>query len=457
MDGLKIKENTFSNVKSATDYFRLEADYFTAPQLSCKNIASASKYITRVQYGTSDFLNEEKEGYPVLRLNEFDSYFIKEPEKYCNLLTEQQFEELKLHKGDILVCRTNGNPDLVGRAAVVMEEFNYAFASYLFRVNVNDKITPETLVAFLQSKYGRIEIDKNSMKGNQTNFSPAKLQDVKIPSFSKDFCLSISALFNNSYLAMQEAKSKYALANSQLNVLLNHIHLDTHTNYSIKTLSSSLKYSGRLDSEFYQSNYDLLEEGIKQVPHKRLKNIADVETGEFIEESLYGDSGISYVRGTDIVDKTIKFDTAVKVNVNKENFKLLRKKDIAFSLIGSVGNVSINEETDAIVSNNLGTVSVHDKDDANYVLLFLASKMGQMLFEKYQTRTAQPKINKKDVENFLIPMIEKSQREILSSKVQESFNLRKESKRLLDVAIKAVEVAIETDENTALLWIKTQV
>ena len=38
----------------------------------------------------------------------------------------------------------------------------------------------------------------------------------------------------------------------------------------------------------------------------------------------------------------------------------------------------------------------------------------------------------------------------ISVKVQESFRLRKEAKQLLDKAIKAVELAIETDEEAAL-------
>jgi len=65
-----------------------------------------------------------------------------------------------------------------------MENTQYAFASYLFRVKVNTLILPETLTVFLNSKYGRIEIDKNSMKGNQTNFSPAKFKDIRIPIFN---------------------------------------------------------------------------------------------------------------------------------------------------------------------------------------------------------------------------------------------------------------------------------
>ena len=112
-----------------------------------------------VQYGTSKELNEECRGYPILRLNEFDSYFIGDPAKYCDKISNQTFEDLRLKKGDVLVCRTNGNPHLVGKAAMVTEDRNIAFASYLFRIRPKKKlINSASLTTFLNSKYGRQQI-----------------------------------------------------------------------------------------------------------------------------------------------------------------------------------------------------------------------------------------------------------------------------------------------------------
>jgi len=47
---------------------------------------------------------------------------------------------------------------------------------------------------------------------------------------------------------------------------------------------------------------------------------------------------------------------------------------------------------------------------------------------------------------------EKFQTEI-QRKVAESFELRKQSKRLLEDAKRAVEIAIETDEQAAIAWL----
>ena len=49
-----------------------------------------------------------------------------------------------------------------------------------------------------------------------------------------------------------------------------------------------------------------------------------------------------------------------------------------------------------------------------------------------------------------LPLIRKEVQTELAAKVQESFALRKESKRLLDLAKHAVEVAIEQGEDAAM-------
>ncbi|MBO6263142.1 MAG: restriction endonuclease subunit S, partial [Clostridia bacterium] len=187
-----------------------------------------------------------------------------------------------------------------------------------------------------------------------------------------------------------------------------------------------------------------------------LKELAEVQSGEFIEEINYGDIGYSYIRGTDITNDIINFDDATKVNINIDNYKHIDKNDIAFAMIGSVGNVAINKKKKCIVSNNLGAIKPFDKSLSNYLLMVLSSQIGQLLFEKYQTRTAQPKIRKEDVENFVIPLLDDEITNEINNKIEESFRLREQSKRLLDNAVKAVEMAIETDEESAQLWIEMQ-
>lgn len=456
MDGLSIKEESLNKVLSSNGYFRLEAEYFVAQSFSSSNSLFGRDVLDYIQYGTSKYLNEQNEGFPVLRLNEYDSFFIKKPAKCCDKISLQEYEDLRLKKNDVLICRTNGNPDLVGRAAIVMKDYPYAYASYLFRVRTNDKIKPSTFVAYLNSKYGRMEIDKNSMKGNQTNFSPAKLNDIVVPLFSLGFESCIQDYFQLAYEDVEASKAKYQSAADLLSNYLNLSQFDGN-NCIVKQISDSFQKSGRLDAEYYQSKYEIVENHILTMAHCMLSDVADVISGEFVEDSEYGAVGIAYIRGSDITNSVIDNDNAVKVNVSLDKRKTISTNDIAFSMIGSVGNVSINKSCDmGLVSNNLGVIAPHDKKMSNLFLLYLSSEIGQLLFEKYQTRTAQPKIKKEDVGKFLFPILPIEKQMKLSQMVEDSFAFRHRSQQLLDIAVKAVEMAIETDESTALAWLKTQ-
>ena len=58
-----------------------------------------------------------------------------------------------------------------------------------------------------------------------------------------------------------------------------------------------------------------------------------------------------------------------------------------------------------------------------------------------------------EIEKLLIPVIDLNIQQQIESKIQQSFVLRKESKRLLEIAKQAVEMAIEQDANVAIKWL----
>ena len=190
--------------------FRLEAEFYVSKVFSGIDYFFGEDIIDFVQYGTSKALNEESNGYPTLRLNEFEGGFIASPSKYCNLITDETYQSLRLIKDDVLICRTNGNPKLVGKSAIVMEDTKFAFASYLYRIRPNkSKVLSAYLTIHLNYKIGRSEIEKYSMHSNQVNFSPAKFREIAIPVLSLPFQEQIVNLVKSSYYNVKQTKSIY--------------------------------------------------------------------------------------------------------------------------------------------------------------------------------------------------------------------------------------------------------
>ena len=117
------------------------------------------------------------------------------------------------------------------------------------------------------------------------------------------------------------------------------------------------------------------------------------------------------------------------------------------------GAVAILEEDDFIVSGAF-TVLRPNSDYLKEILqVLLRTPVYRDWLLKFNVGTSYPVIKDNDVMNLPIPLLEGNIQKEISVKVQESFRLRKKAKRLLDKAIKAVETAIETDEETALKWL----
>jgi type I restriction enzyme S subunit len=108
-------------------------------------VGSLSEVIDDMKYGTSSKCDASDNGYGVLRIpNVVDERINLKDMKYAEL-SASEAARYSLVDGDILAVRTNGNPNYIGRMAVVSSlPKNTIFASYLIRIRVDrSKVMPE--------------------------------------------------------------------------------------------------------------------------------------------------------------------------------------------------------------------------------------------------------------------------------------------------------------------------
>lgn len=233
---------------------------------------------------------------------------------------------------------------------------------------------------------------------------------------------------------------------------------------SIKSLSESFNISGRLDAEYYQSKYDELFNVLKKHNTKQLggKNgLVNIKKSIEPGSESYKDEGIPFVRVSDID----KFEiTSPEIKLPQDivpNIEILypKKDTILLSKDGSVGIAhKVQEDLDVVTSGALLHLTVKDTKEIlpDYLTLVLNSSIVQLQAERDCNGAIIQHWKPSDIEKVIIPILDMKQQEEISDKVQESFRLRKESKKLLDIAVRAVEMAIETDEETAIAWMKEQ-
>ncbi len=142
--------------------------------------------LDEVQYGSSSkaILQSAPGLLPLLRIPNV----IGGKVDFANLVwlkPTEEFEKYRLARGDVLIVRTNGNPDYVGRTAVY-EGFEFEkclFASYLIRLRAkHDKILPHFLHEMLRSKQVKKDIRKQvkSSAGNY-NLNTQGIRSLHIP------------------------------------------------------------------------------------------------------------------------------------------------------------------------------------------------------------------------------------------------------------------------------------
>ena len=445
MEGLEISVVKLSEVLEDVD-LRLESEYYNSEHIVFNSVQGCD-IESFSQYGTSEDLNEEGKGFPILRLNEFDSFFISKPSKYCDLISKETFELLKLKKNDVLICRTNGNPKYVGKAAIVPKNYEYAFASYVFRLRPKtDIINSATLVSFLNSKYGRIEIEKYSMVGNQANFSPAKFRQIAIPILSKELNNKTEEIVYKSFELLEESKSLYSQAED---LLLGELGLkDWQPKNTLHTTKkfSDFAQSGRLDAEYYQPKYDDLFEKLSCLNCKRLGKIVSIKKSFDPGSDAYQETGIPFIRVSDISKDGIEKTELHLSPIDFDIPELKPKKDtILFSKDGSIG-IAYKVQSDLNVFTSGALLHLVTTDSSilpDYLTLVLNSVVVKLQAERDSNGAIIQHWKPSDIENVIIPILPEAIQTKIASLIQQSFECKAQSKQLLEDAKRMVEAEIE--------------
>ena len=136
--------------------------------------------------------------------------------------------------------------------------------------------------------------------------------------------------------------------------------------------------------------------------------------------------------------------------------KVAARDVIVSSIEGSLESIAlITEEYDNALCSTGFHVVQSDVINSKVLLVLLKSSIGQLQLKKGCSGTILTAINKGEFSKIAIPKITEDKQAEIEQKVDESFNLRKRAKDLLEHAKRAVEIAIEQDEQAAINWLES--
>lgn len=154
-----------------------------------RNPVPLSECVSDFTYGTAMKCSHDVDGIPVLRIPNVAAGRVSLDDLKFADLPKREYQKLALEVGDLLIVRSNGSPELVGRPALIEEPAaGMAFAGYLIRARpCRERVNPAYLLHMLLSPAVREKVELNARSSSGVhNINATELATLEIPLPSLD-------------------------------------------------------------------------------------------------------------------------------------------------------------------------------------------------------------------------------------------------------------------------------
>ena len=371
-------------------------------------------------------------------------------------ISEEDAERLRdntVHYKDILITRSGAN---AGQCAIYLEDSPAISSSHTFILK-SGNLNPFFLSIFLNTKYGTALIEKGKYGSAQPEVAPYFLYQIPVPNWN-----NLPSVIEETYLQSKHLTelSKIRYAETQV-LLLSELGLadwQPKHRLTFDTDYASMQRAERIDADYFQPKYDEVVNAIKNYPkgwgtiasrvHLRDSNSKPEPEMEYKYIELANIGSSSEIKGC-MVEQGQDLPSRARCQVKVGDV-------IVSSVKGSLESIAlITEEYDnALCSTGFHAIN-SDVINSETLLVFLKSSVGQLQLKKGCSGTILTAINRDEFSKIVVPTIRAEKQTEIQQKVVESFNLRKYAKDLLECAKRAVEIAIEQDEQAAIDWLKS--
>ena len=432
---------------------RLDAEYYQPEYLDLekkldsietKTIDELSKSVVSFgAYSLTSYLEWQDSGVPYVNVGDIHEGYIDTSNiKHISEKVDEILRKSRVNNGQVLLTMAG----TIGNAAVAHNlprsmNANQAIA----KITPIDDISPYYLVAFLNSKYGQLQTQREIVSSVQANIFLGPIKKFRVPLFDKASASAIENKYRDFLKTLEHSQSLYAQAE---NLLLEQLGLKDFKAdedlYSIVNFSE-IKLASRMDAEYFQPKYEKLLEILKQSKPliglvkqaKRRAEIIPQKEYSYIEISDVN-AGSGEVTSNSVLGKELPTNAKIKI----EGGELLISK--VRPTRGAVTIIPMDWKKDFIAS---GAFSVFDVSYpmGEYLQIVLRSLIGKLQMERPTTGTSYPTITDADVEHILIPILPEKMQQKIAKLVRESHEARKKAKELLEEAKHKVEELIESN------------
>lgn len=392
--------------------------------------------------------------------------------KYVSHHSYNFLEKSKVFGGELLINKI-GSPGRVYIMPNLGIPVSLGMNLFMLRISKESKFREKYIWAFFNSEFGQKIIQRKVNGTVPLTIDKEAVRTLYVPYASVEFQLNIESIVNESEFNLISSRKIYQ--NSEI-ILFKEIDLEKEVtglnpveiiNHNAKSFKESFGVTGRLDAEYYQKKYEVVIEKIKARKHDRLKVIVTINKSIEPGSDYYSDdeTGLPFMRVSDFnkfgltaPNKRLTLDF-VRDNQDKIDELIPKKNTILFSKDGTVGIAhQLREDFKGVTSSAILHLKVKNEKEVipEYLTLALNSKLVQMQAERDAGGSIIQHWRKEEIENVIVPIIDYEKQLEIAKLIEESFSLKQRSEHLLEVAKRAVEIAIEENEDIATKYINDQ-
>ncbi len=364
----------------------------------------------------------------------------------------------KADVGDFVISRLRSY--LKEFAVVEKKKGQQVFSTeYLVYEPKTEAISSNTLVAYCLTKQVQTILNYSQYGSAHPRFYEFIFNELPVPDSLLKINTGINALFKRAFELRTLSKQTYAEAER---ILLKEIGLQdfkpSQEPVNIKNFKEIFGTTKRLDAEYYQPKFEQLTGKIYATNQGKL-------LGELLDFNQRGkqpeytdEDGLFVINSKHIRKNKIDFTENRKADVAATPKSLIIKKgDVLLNGtgVGTIGRCAAYLLTEPALPDNHVTILRTKTMNPVFLSVMLNSIIGQMQVDKFfKGSSGQIELYPTDINQFVVWDAPEDIQSKIANFVLNAYNLEAQSNQLLDVAKKAVEIAIEENEGKALQFIK---
>lgn len=476
---MKCSEASFKKILTDNSLLRFDAEYYSPEYVEAersvkikphKELGNLISILTDYHAnGSYEILrnNVQLLDYPdyalMIRTVDFERDDFEHDVKY---ISEHAYNFLKKTQifGKEIIINKIGNAGKVYIVPPLNKKVSLGMNQFMIRPTKD--IIGGYLYLYLISKYGSRLLQQKITGAVPLSIDKESVRSILVPILDYGFQDRTDRILNTHFALRAKSKELYSQAEQIFLAELGLIDWKPKRQLSFVKNFSDAQSADRIDAEYFQPTYDELIERVKGYKngYQHLGDLVSIKKCIEPGSEAYQENGVPFLRVSNLSKFGINNDN--QQYISESLYKKLKdyqpqKGEILLSKDATPGIAFYlnNEPEKMIPSGGILRLKVKDVKAIypEYLTLVLNSVLVQMQIERDIGGSVINHWLVDQIKNALVPILPESIQKDISDKVADSFLKREQSKKLLDIAKHAVEMAIEQNEDEARKWISQEV